>query len=262
MKYVRVFFLFSIVLLISSCATSVNKNTENCLFGLDTEKYAAAVTECTKAVNSDPDNEFATMLLSSAYAGLGGVDIIALEKELADESNEETAFKDIHTALVGTIGSSGLSDLRTSITTLTGFPGTPVDTENFYGQLGLLQAIEAFALPTLTAQPVSGGTIDVTLIDSTDKDNVQSDFIDCDSNLADRAGWSSERQLLKAIRKNYCVLKNVSTGQGFEIGALRDITLCQLTPDPSTLTPADFETVSACSDFNFSACSGTDPNTL
>lgn len=253
------------VLIVSTigCASSLNKYTEECLFNLDVQQYAAAVNNCLKAVAANANDEEAAMYLSSAYAGRGGVDILSLEKDLAEESKEETAFKDIHDALVSGIGVDGLPDLRLSISTLTGFGPTPVDTENFYGQLGLLESIEAFALPSLTAQPEAGGAIDVNLITPDIKDSTQTDFIDSDDYLVDQAGWSSDHQLVKALRKNYCVLKNITGGPGFTLAVLRDQVLCQLSDDRTSLTAADFQSgITACSAFNYSdlVCPGTDPN--
>lgn len=252
----------SLLTLVSSCASNFNKNIEDCLFALDKAQYASAVTKCQKAVNNRGSDEEANMYLSAAYAGRAGVDILEIEKQLSETSNEETAFRDVHAALVGGIGASGLPDLRSSIVTLSNYIAagyTPIDSENFYGQFGLLEAIEAFALPSLTAQPVSGGTITPTSITDTEKGFAQTDFIDSDDYLV-TGGWGSDHQLMKALRKNYCVLKNITGGPGFTTAVLRDQVLCQLTPDPTTLTPADFEAVAACSDFNFSVCTGTDPN--
>lgn len=247
----------------TSCAVTSTDDLEEARFSLDGGDFATAVTKL-ESLTGIATNHEATLLLASAYAGRAGLDLLSLAKVLSTESNETEIFKKIHEALVGVLDSTnGLTDIGRAITTLNSFATandpSATDTAERRYRLGMLQMIRAFIFPTITAKPTSGAALNPLLILT--KDDVQSDFIASDNNLTNdgsTGGLATDNQLVDVLRKNFCALKERSAASGFTVAELQDLTLCQLTSNPSNLRAADFQSASItlCSDFSFS-CTGS-----
>jgi|GEM_PF-3514603 len=283
--------LLVVVALCFACgASSVNSALDKARFNLDncspTNPSAcdSAISGADTVLASEPNNVNAAMIKSSAQATNAGFILLDMLSDLANTSgdNQTEKFNFIRSAIGDTV--SDTADLRASIVTLSGItPPTATDDfyKDFYFQMGFLQALEAFALPTLVAQPTETSVVTPASISSTDKDNVQDDFINADNNLiiggiADSSsnGWD----LVVAVRQNYCVLHNLAPAgtQGFTLGLLQDLILCQLCVDDDVVTrgvctkqaadftAADFVSglVATCADFNFTACANPGPTEL
>jgi hypothetical protein len=239
-------------LLATSCGSASDVAIDKMLRDMDAGDFDSAVIAGKAAQAKDPNNFSLSMLLSTAYAGRAGIDIFAMTTSLTDATLTDNAFEEIHRILVTNIGAGGLADLRLAVSTLGDFEGIIDDTRNFRFQLGLFQMIESFALPTITAQPTQSNTVVVGGISAGDKANVQSDFLEADNNLI-LGGVSATNQIVDTLRKNYCILKIQSTGSGFTLAELQDITLCQLAGAGSTTS-----SVASCLAFDFTRCSGVD----
>lgn len=255
---------------IAACGSAENKALDDANKALSAGDYAGAITSATAATTADPTNLEAFLLLCSAYSGRAGVDLLEITKDLTDTTASDTAFDLVHDTLFTTMTASGctigtcLGDLNTAITTLTGFTGTIGGYDSYlqkqyYFQLGILQYIQALGLPTLTAQPSTSGTITPTDVTAADNTTTQNDFISGYANLTNSTtGITTSNALATTLSKNYCVLKNSSvtagTASGINLGVLRDMTLCQLTPTPATAVTS---TVANCAALNFAVCTGT-----
>ncbi|MBI2342383.1 MAG: hypothetical protein HYU98_06605 [Deltaproteobacteria bacterium] len=285
MKIIKFVPFLAAVWLISACA---EPTLDGARFAMD-KCSTTNLTPCTTAANeaqtildSEPNNADAALIKSAALATRGGIDILDILAELAKTGvsggvdNDTQKFKIIHNAVVGSV--QNITDLRTAIAALTSFDASTLDTaseiyKDFYFQMGMLQTIEAFSLPTITAQPTAADAVDPTPIDATEKDPVLDDFLNADNNLgiagldsADDTGF----QLVTAIRQNYCILNNISGGGGgFTTEELQDLMSCQLCIDETdtSICPksvdemlganGDFRsTIASCADFNFTTCDG------
>ncbi len=275
------FLAFSFAFLASACgATSVNSNLDKARFALDQCK-ATNTAACTTALNdannvlaSEPNNTDAALIKSAALATSGGLDMLSLISSLAETgaTNESQKFKLVYDAVIANV--QDVDDLRTAITALTGITA-PVATDtiykDYYFQLGILRAIEAFSLPTVKAQASGTSAVTVANITQTHKDSVQDDFLNADKDLikggiadATVSGWD----LVKAVRQNYCTLKNLMLPgtQGFNLALLQDLISCQLCIDvtdvsicakpAANMVAADFLSglVATCASFDFAAC--------
>lgn len=253
----------SSLLLTTSCGAPATQSAlEEARFALDAADYATAVTKATEAYAAAPTDLPTALVLSAAYAGRGGISTLDLVESLSETGATSDAFDRVHDIFVSTLTTTGLADLRVAISTLTDFAGTiPSDQRGGYSyQLGLLQAIEAFALPTLAAQPTADGTVTATAITLAQKDAVQADFVGADNNLI-AAGLASDNALVTLLRQNYCALADVTGTAGFTLAELQDLTLCELNENVTTLTAAAGSFQSAailtCASFNFS-CTAVD----
>jgi hypothetical protein len=285
MKIIKIIPFFAVVWLFSACA---EQSLDSARFAMD-RCTTTNITPCTTAANeaqtildSDPNNVDAALIKSAALATRGGIDILDILAELAKTgvsgglNNDTQKFKVIHNAVVSSV--EDIADLRTAIETLTSFDASTIDTtseiyKDFYFQMGMLQTIEAFSLPTITAQPTAADVVDPAPIDATEKDPVLEDFLNADNNLG-IAGLDDNGdtgfQLVTAIRQNYCILNNISGGGGgFTTEELQDLMSCQLCIDETDAsicpnTPAEMlgangdfrSTIATCADFNFTACDG------
>lgn len=250
------------------CATSANDKLESARFALDGGNWGSAITSAGEVLAGDPSDVEAALLLSSGYAGRAGIRILSVSSDIADADNSDNEFDVVHDSLVDTI--ADLGDLRLSITSLTAtLDPQPTDAHDLYAdqqfQTGMLEAIEAFGLSSIHAQPTADGPIAVTDITSEDKDNIQNDLINADDHLI-ASGMEETDDLVKNIRKNYCVLKNASTAaSGFDLAVIRDLNLCQLSTEDERngFTAANFQspTITSCDDFDFDACENAGDST-
>lgn len=247
---------------LGACASTYNASLDEARAALDGSDYTTAVAQSTAALAEVPGDFDATMLLSAAYAGRAGINLIDMAKLLVDTSASNT-FSDIHGIFVLSIGSTGLADLRSAITTLTSFSGTAAlstsKLADYNYQLGILHSVEIFARSTILAKPTTTATTDTSLITSADSTIAAADFVAADGELI-AGGIAADNQLVTTIRQNYCALADISAGSGFTVAELRALTLCELstTAVAATLTAADLGgAVTGCSDFNFS-CTAVD----
>ncbi|MBI4237916.1 MAG: hypothetical protein HY696_05805 [Deltaproteobacteria bacterium] len=252
----------SLLVAVGCGAPGTQSALEDARFALDAADYATAVTKATEAYAANPTDLPTALVLSSAYAGRGGISTLDMAESLSETGATSDAFDRVHDIFVSTLTSTGLADLRLAIATLTDFAGTiSSDQQGSYSyQLGVLQMIEALALPTLTAQPAAGGTVTATAITSAQKDFVQADFVGADNNLI-AAGLASDNALVTLMRQNYCALADVSGTAGFTLAELQDLTLCELNDNLATLTQAagSFQSpaILTCLSFDFS-CTAVD----
>lgn len=256
-------YILTVATLLIGCASGTTGSFESALSALDNGDFDTAVTELESLATATVSDDLElSLLLSSAYAGRAGIDFLELAKTLLEDNNSDQAFQAIHSAFVQTIeAGTGLDDLLNAINALDDFTGsaTGADEAERRYRLGLLQAIDAFARPTITAKPTAASTIDVSAI--TSKAQVQTSFLEGDNNLTNdgaAGGVSSSNQLVEVLRDSYCALKDISAADGFTVEELQDLTLCQLTAEPEDLVPADFSSsVTSCDDFDF-GCTGAD----
>ena len=264
MKRPVAFFSAVVILLgMVACASSGDADLEAARFALDSGDYDTAVTKAGAALTADPADVDAALVLSSAYSGKAGILLLDVTADLSEESNTDNEFDAIHDSLFGDINATtGLDDLRSAIVTLneTLTPQPDATNERYTDlqfQAGLLAAVEAFGLPSLTAQPTADGAIDASLI--TSKDAVEDDFINADDNFIE-SGLDATDTLITNIRENYCVLRSLSgAAEGFDLDVLQDLTWCQL--DPTGAAPTS---VASCAAFTtkFATCSGADDSEL
>lgn len=244
---------------IAGCGTPFATSLEEARFALDSGDFSTAVTKASTAVSESPNDFQATMVLSSAYSGRAGIDLLELAINLTDVSKEDEIFKDIHAALVSTIGATGLADMRQAILTLTNFAGTfPAtdDEKDYRFQLGILQTIESFALPTIKAKPTTTSSITLASVEANDRTVSESDFIAADNNLI-LSGLEASNQLVIAVRKNYCVLKNRSAATGYTLPELQDLILCQLSANPAA-ERTFLSGIALCTAFDITNCTAVD----
>ena len=290
MKKINICALSLLLILTASCASSVEGDLDEAMFALD-NCSTTSTTSCTEAITaadtllaSDPTNTEASLVKSSALATRGGIDLLDLMVELARTGvsggfdNDTQKFRVIHDVIVGSISST--ADLRSAITALTGVtaPATTDATyKSFYFQLGILQSIEAFVLPTATAQPTSTSAVTSTSVTTASRDSVEDDFVNADDNMI-TGGITSGKdgfELVEILRINYCVLKNISGAVGFTLAELQDLMSCQLCIDVTNVSicpksstamtgaAGDFQSaITTCADFVFAACSGSTATAL
>lgn len=255
---------------IAACGSSVNKDLDDAYKALSDGNYSAAIASATAATTADASNMEAFLALCSGYSGRAGVNLLEITRQLTDTTTSDTAFDLVHDTLLTNMTATGcaigtcLDDLNTAITTLTGFTGTVANyntslQNQYYFQLGILQYVQSLGLPTLTAQPTASGAITPTDITAAMNTTTQDAFISGYDNLTNTAtGIATDNSIATTLSKNYCVLKNSSvtagTAAGLNLGVLRDMTLCQLSPDPAVVVTT---TVANCAALNFAVCDGT-----
>ncbi|MBI4365467.1 MAG: hypothetical protein HY543_01465 [Deltaproteobacteria bacterium] len=255
--------MICLAVLFSACGRQIDTATESAQFALDSGDWETAITKATDALTAQPADFDATMLLSAAYGGRAGVKLLKLAKKLTESGIESSAFDAIHDILVADISSDGLADIRRAVSTLANFAGTVSRTKEYCFQLGIYEAIEAFGLPSITAQPTAGGAITVANITQEQTSNIVKDLADADNKLI-CADIPADNQLVTTIRKSFCVLKartvGAPDGTGFTRTVLQDRVRCELDDNRANLVAANFLSgnVTTCNDFNFSACTAVD----
>lgn len=266
-------FLGLICFFLANCANGIQDSLDEARFALDTGDYSRAVTSADTALTADPTNMEAAIVKATALAGRIGIELTKIADDLIDTAGTSGTNKDfssLRTAFNAIFNTaSDFIDLRTAITTLTGLTA-PVATDpnypDYHFLLGLLQTMEAFNLPTLTASPAgnTADNYDPSLVTATIRTNVQADFLGADDNLV-KAGLSSSNDLIDTIRQNYCAIRSATTFDdatlSFTLAQLRDLIRCQL-DDNSTTPNTAFEAVASCAEFDFSTCSGAGDTTL
>lgn len=257
--------LVAVALLITTgCASSENEKLEGARFALDSGDFSSAITKASEVLSADTTNIEAALLLSAAYAGRGGIKILTVTADIMDATGNDSDFSASHTALLRNINATtGLSDLRAAIETLdTTLTEQPADTHALFSdhqfQLGMLETIEAFGLPSITAKASGEERPTTSRIDDTgEASTANTDFIRADDHLIN-GGFAADDTLVVKLRQNYCALENAAGG-AFSAAALRDQILCQLTPsneqDALTSDEGNFETgLANCSGFDFDTC--------
>lgn len=262
-----------VALLTFACGRQLDNLVEEARFALDSGDNATAITKAEEALVIDPNDFDAALIRSAGYAGRAGVDLFKIAKEITKSGAEDEVFNLIHDTLVAALCTTscaqGLSDLRAAVTALTGFTGAIKRAKEYRFQLGILQTIEAFGRPSITAQPTLAGAITATSItgstatSGSDAQIVRDDLVAADTNLL-AADIASDNVLITNIQKSYCVLKNRSadatSGETFTTAELQDRVRCELDDNRASLVAANFQspTVTTCNDFNFSTCTATE----
>lgn len=252
-------------LLLTACATSMNEELELAKFALDRGDWEAAIEHGKNALTEDPSSALAGIYLADGYTGRAGISITKVSAIIADTVTKEDLFDAIHDSLVITI--KDMNDLALAIDTLEhGVDPDPPTSDrhfiDFYFQLAMLSAIEACGKPVLLSQPEIDGPIDVKNITEDVRETVSDDLMIAD-NYLDQTGVDPSNELFRHIRQTYCVLKNASSSaSGFDLAALRDMVLCQLSPDNgAALPPSSFESpkIGSCNDLAYDACENAGP---
>lgn len=241
------------------CASGVEQDLDLARFALDRGDWDDAILHAQAAFTADPTNLRAMLDLSSGYAGRSGFKTLPLLAAIADERSRTDMMHAIREAVGSTI--TNIDDLRRAIEVLQ-TDIEPSSSEyiyyvDYYFQLGVFTAIEGIALAPLHAQPVPGGPIDVNSITEVDRVIEDQDLRDADEFLVE-GGLPADNEIIVNIRQTFCALVRASTvPEGFDLAALRDMTLCQLSPDDgAALAPGDFQSpaITSCSDFDYSLC--------
>lgn len=264
---------FPLLLLLASmampaCSNSDEATVEEAKYALDSEDWDESISLAMSVLNSDPSNVRAALVASSAYAGRGGFRILDLLIPISQDIKSRDLFGAIYDVLIER-GSVNVNDIRQAIRVILEnvSPEPEVDNKNFvdyHFQYGILMVLEHYALPSFTARPVKDGPIDVNAITAEIKDIVQNDMILFDEALVD-AGLAEDDEIIENNRQTYCVLQRASTtSDGFDLEVLRDLVLCQLSPeDGAELTAADFQSsITSCDDFAYDACTDQPDTTL
>jgi len=252
--------LAALFFLFAGCASNVNEEIEHAKFALDSGDWDSAIFHAREALTNDPSSVQAALQLSAAYAGRSGFRVMSLLTAITDERRERDLFDAVREAIGSTI--SRPEDLRTAIEVLIRdlypqpSPEHPYYLDYFF-QLGVFMAMEGYGLPSIRDRPDADGPIDVRNISEEDRQIVEEDFIGADEYLVE-GGIPPDNDLVENVRQTYCALVRASgIGSGFDLAALRDITLCQLSPDDGAgLLPGDFESpnITGCGDFDYSPC--------
>jgi len=241
------------VLLSSACASSEMANFEAAKFALDKGNYTEAINKATTALNADSTNIEVARVLASAYLARSGIDFLDLAEGMVDLANGSgTNFSQI-AALLPTANATTESDLRAAIEVLKALDGVTDATISDEGladaafDLAVMQTIESFSIGVYGSGQKTG-TLDVTNISSTDRNNVQNDLVDFDSRFIG-SGVDSTEGFLDEIRKTFCVLKPISNTEGFTLGEYQAYVGCQLSSSPDTFntTVLTSGTVANCS---------------
>lgn len=252
-------------LFLMACATSMNEELELAKFALDRGDWEAAIEHGKNALTEDPSSALAGIYLADGYTGRAGISITKVSAIIADTATKEDLFDAIHDGLVITI--KDMDDLGRAIDTLEhGVTPNPPTSDrlfiDFYFQLAMLSAIEACGKPALLSQPEIDGPIDVSNITEDVREIVSDDLAVADDYL-DQTGVDPSNELFRHIRQTYCVLKNASSSaSGFDLPALRDMVLCQLSPNNGAdLPPSSFGSpkITSCSDLDYGACENAGP---
>ncbi len=279
MNTIKLLGISACLLVLAACASTVNSGLDKARFALDdcsvtnTDPCDAAIDAVNHISVTDPAYPAAAMIKSSALASKAGIEILTLMSDLTKSGTNSDAqrFKMLHDTAVLTVRDT--DSLRASIIALTIATPPPATADNFkdfYFQMGILQSVESFTLPSVKAQPTATSLVTVTNITAADKGNAQDDFIAADINLRisgisdpTSKGWDA----VKAGRQNYCILKTITLApQGFLLSELQDVITCQLckgvtdtticAKDSDTMTAADFKSpqITSCTNFNYTAC--------
>lgn len=249
--------------LLAGCAPALDADLESGQLALSEGDWDAALSAGQAALQDDPQDAQAALVISSAYAGRSGFKIVDLMKAISDSSKSHDLFDAIQDGILSTV--TNFDDLRQAIVTLTQQTPFPLSRDRLYRdhrfQAGILMAIEALAMPSIAAQPAPDAPIDENNITPATRDLVQEDFIACDKALID-GGLSPDDQIVKDLRQTYCVLKKASTSPtGIDLPVLRDLVRCQLSSDDGAHLSGVFEspTITSCSDFDYTGCENAGP---
>lgn len=236
MKLILKLTLIGLLPLVMACASTADANLEDARFALDAGNYSLAIEKAAIAVANDSTSVEARRILASAYLGRSGIDFLDLAQEIIDlDSATVTSFRQIASSLPAT---ADLDDLRSAITTLQGVTGITGSTlvgdelKDAAFDLGVMQVIEHFAIGIYGSDYFN--TLDVSLVDATDKANTQSDLINFDNRLI-ASGVDASEAYIQDVRHMYCVLEPITSGDGFTLPEYRAYLACQLSEDPTSV---------------------------
>lgn len=237
---------------------------------LDSSNSSAAASAATKAdelltIQDTPANR---LLAASAYTKKSSIDLLDLVGEFSNLSGNTTTsdFKQIGCIVQLSDPTNQLADLRLALERLDVIEDTTlaltVNKEASF-QLGMLQALEAFVLPTNRgAVPVSVDKsncaaavfrVNAETLDSiseTDATNVLNDFVNSDNHLRE-ADLENDSEIIEPIFENYCRLKSASGNQGFSRNELQAFVWCEL--DSGSFPANGFGSVANCTVFSESS---------
>lgn len=231
-----------------SKTTSLVDEVKSLLDRSDAAAIAAAPTKADDLVTQE-DTPTNRLLATSAYTRRSTIDLLGLVGDFADLTGNTTVsdFKQIACIVQMSDPTNNLADLRLAVTRLDDIDDTTLALDankEAEFQLGMLQGVEAFVLPTNRGAQASAGTsastcaastftvTTTTLSDITEDDrvNVQNDFVSSDDHLR-ASGLANDDEILQALFENYCRLKSASAGAGFTREELRAFVGCELASD-------------------------------
>ena len=99
-----------------ACASTLDENLERAHYALDRGDWNSAILHGNNALEEDPSNVEAALLLSAGYAGRGGFSIMPLIAVIADSTRNNDIFDSVYDSVTETITDS--DDLRTSVVVL------------------------------------------------------------------------------------------------------------------------------------------------
>lgn len=249
----KILTLVAVAALSINCAGTFQSNLEKAKFALDAGNFTSAISHATSALNANPGDIEATIVLANAYFARSGVDYFDVLEGLVDLQNStETNFQAIANVLPT---SANMDDLRSSITTLetlTGIDATSFTNERLADaafDLAIMQVVEHFALGVYGSDFF--GTFDVTGITAAQAASVQDDLVDFDNRLI-ASGVDAAEDYIDEIRQVFCILEPLSAADGFTQTEFQVLVGCQLSD-----TPATFNTVAI--DAAIANCLAVDP---
>ena len=265
------------LVLFFSCAAGVQENLDKARFALDKGNYSVAKTNAEAALTADATDVEAALLLASAYAGLAGIELTNVAGDIMDTAGvggDNDDFEVIRAAFASILDSdekvtnldNAIESLRPDSSASPKLSVAPASTSdqhaNYSFQLGMLQTIQAFALPSLKAQPAGTTTITLADIVATTRASTETSFLEADDNLVNAN--LDDNDLVTTLRQNFCVLKGINSattaGQAFSLAELQDMIACQLDAAGSSVAPTTTTCIAIAA--LFSGCSGSGDTSL
>lgn len=243
MQHRLVFLGFLLTFGFVGCANNSTSQLEECQFALDASEFDSAIDHCNSAIEADDNNIQAYRYKGNAFFGRSNISFLDLIQEILTLNDTgDSDFLDISNVLPD---NGDLDDLRSAITSIQDAPG--IDKDDYGGgdladagfDLGLMQAIESYAIGIYKSGFKETGAIDLSLFDSDDKEKVQNDLLEFDDHLV-AAGSSVSEGFITQIRQTFCILQAVDADEGFSLEAYEAYVGCQLDPDnfdPDTDVP-------------------------
>ncbi len=230
MKNFKVFIMTAVCAFSFACASSQSSNLESARVALDNGDYDKAVEKANEVLAEDAQNVDATRIKGSALFALGEFSFLGLAADVIDiDSDSVDAFRDMADAFPD-IGDH--EKINLAVNAFDALEFTPITDElkDAAYDLGLMQAIGQFAIPSYVTEYVESGVADPSLITQDDVNLVLEYLIAFDDNL-ETSGISSDEDYIREVRHTLCVLKDITAEDGFTLGEYRAYIGCQLDED-------------------------------
>ena len=250
----------------SSCgADKSQQHVEDAKFALDQRNWSSTISHAEAALDYDPSNVQAVLLLSAGYLGRTGFVVMEFGSVLADRAKKYDIFGAIHELM--NKDTFNRADLNASLSVLknnvTPLPGAshPLYFDYMF-QRGMINFLTVYADTSYVAQESDDEDIDPTDITEAMADIAEEYLSDAEDELI-AAGLGETDDLVMNLRETYCVLDTLSTADDdFDLSILQDMVHCQLAPDDGAdLSDDDFisDDIDSCSDFYLTSCDDAGP---